>query len=225
MKRNVLFKVILTVVMLIMMINVNLSAQDNQEKVHPQFLFPAFSNATILKKDGTRAELKLNYNKVEERMVMEENGQYWYLKNIEYIDTIYLNNRKFFLNDNCFFEVIADGHIPVYLQSRAILTIPGSDIGYGIKNQNVEPVDFKRYAVSSGVVLIDLPPNTSVKSTSLLWVKRNNEMEKFTNKKQLINLLPEYSAELTKYFKQNRVDLKEHQDIVQLGTFIESLNK
>ena len=226
MKHKIFLLVSLISLLFLMVINSVVVAQDDKGKQHPQFVFPVFSSGIIVTKDGTRIEMKLNYSMVDERMITENNGVYRYLQNVDNVDTIYLQNRIFIPEGTGFYEIVANGQVPVYLQYRGMLTVQGSDVGFGMKNRSVGPTELRRYEIGYGdVVYIDLPPNTSVSTSPLLWVKKGSRIGKFTNKKQLIRIFPEYRTELTEYFKQNDLNLKVHEDIVKLGMYLNALVK
>ena len=50
-------------------------------------------------------------------------------------------------------------------------------------------------------------------------------MEKFSNERQFIKLFPQYQSELKAFFKKGKINIKDREDIVRLGTFCDEIMK
>jgi len=103
---------------LFIVLSLNLSGQDNKGNPLPHFLFPSFKDGLVLMKDGKIFSSLLNYNMVEEKMIIELNGTYRYSKNPQLIDTIHLGDRVFVPVENAFFEILSSGLVTFFLQRK-----------------------------------------------------------------------------------------------------------
>ncbi|MBA4323315.1 MAG: hypothetical protein C0408_10915, partial [Odoribacter sp.] len=112
-----LFKA-LTVILLSAMLSFGLNAQNDPAKTLPQFLFPKFSKGIVKMKAGNTYSANLNYNIVDEEMIFEQKGLYMTLDQPQDIDTVYFQNRKFVPFEKGFYEVLANGPVPFYIQYK-----------------------------------------------------------------------------------------------------------
>jgi hypothetical protein len=220
-----------TFVLLLVFISFNVLAQDELSRPLPQFLFPGFTKGVVIMKSGESFSSFLNYNMVDERMVTELNGVYRYATNIQNIDTIFLEYKKFVPVDKAFYEVLVSGPVTFFLQNKSRYTPTGSSVGYGAKSSSIGPTKSRRYELTSvvyqyqEVVYIDLPPNVTVTPASVIWVRKNNIMEKFTSERQLLKIFPEKETQLKAFIKKEKLDLKVREDLIKLGNFCNELLK
>ena len=212
-------------VLFLVLLSFEATAQNEQEKPLRQFLFPNFAEGTIQTKSGSTLDFILNYNMVDQHMISQQTNVYRVVKNIDDIDTILLQNRKFVPFEKVFYEVLVKGHVPFFLQNKSLMTSAGNSVGYGLKSQSVGPTDMKRFEMGSDVVSIDLPSDVIINSASVNWVKKNNEMEKFSNARQLIKIFPEYEKEIKEYIAKYKPDFKLRDDIIKLGIYCNGLIK
>jgi hypothetical protein len=220
-----------TLLTLFIVLSFNLSGQDNKGNPLPHFLFPSFKEGRVIMKDGKNFSTLLNYNLLEEKMITELDGIYRYSKNPLYIDTIYLENRVFIPVENAFYEVLSSGSVTFLLENKSKSTPKGTDIGYGVKSGSVGPAQHKRFEMnevmyqSAQVVYIDLPPNVDITPASVFWVRKNDKLEKFSNKNQFLKLFPEYKSELEKYIEKENIKINSREDVIRLGNYCNEINK
>lgn len=207
------------IILFIVLLPQALKSQDDKGKTLPQFLFTSFKEGAVKDRSGSYQKFLLNYNMVEEKMIMEQKGVYRLLANAKDVDTIYLQNRIFVPVQDVFYEVLVEGDTPFYLQHKCLLITEGTDIGYGQKSQSVSPTEYRRFEMGTEVVNLQLPPNTSVLESSVNWVRINGTMEKFSSSKQFTKLFPEKEKELSEYFKKNKINFKSREDIIKLGIY------
>lgn len=212
-------------VLFLVLLSFEAMAQNEQEKPLRQFLFPNFAEGIIQTKSGSTLAFILNYNMVEQDMISQQTNVYRVVNNIDNIDTILLQNRKFVPFEKVFYEVLVKGHVPFFLQNKSLMTSVGNSVGYGLRSQSVGPTDMKRFEMGSDVVSIDLPSDVIINSASVNWVKKNNEMEKFNNARQLIKIFPEYEKEIKEYIVKYKPDFKLRDDIIKLGIYCNGLIK
>lgn len=218
--RNVLFSALLTIFCL------SAVAQTDANNQLPHFLFPGFTMGVTKTKDGKAFSSKLNYNMVDEIMVIEVEGTYRYAKNLNEIDTIFIEYKKFVPAGKVFYEVLSDGDVALFLQNKSTLVPKGSNVGYGSRSQSVGQTDYRRFEmqpfnVSSrwDVVNIDLPPNVDVQPASVYWVRKNGEYEKFTNLNKFVKIFPGHEAKLKDFIKKENLSMKSREDLVKLVNY------
>jgi hypothetical protein len=205
--------------MLLVFLPLSLNSQDDKGRALPQFLFSSFTEGTVKAKSGNYYKFFLNYNMLDEKMIIEQKGVYSLLANPGDVDTISLQGRVFVPIGDVFYEVLVAGGTPFYLQHKCLLITEGRDIGYGQKSQSVAPTSYQRFELGSEVVNLDLPNEMSVLSSPESWVRKNNEMLNFSSSKQFIKLFPGKEKELSEYFKKNKINFKSREDLIKLGNY------
>jgi hypothetical protein len=215
----------------IVILSFDLPGQDNKGNPLPHFLFPSFKEGIVIMKEGKDFNTLLNYNMVEEKMVTEVNGTYRYSKNPQVIDSIYLENRIFVPVGDIFYEILSSGQVTFYLQNKSNFSPKGSNVGYGTQSKSVGATQYKRFELTqviyqyNDVAYIDLPPNVDITPSSVFWVNKDGNMEKFTTEKQFLKLFPEYETELKEFIKKENIKFKSREDIIRLGNYSNEIIK
>ncbi|HLN54468.1 MAG TPA: hypothetical protein VK207_00675 [Bacteroidales bacterium] len=206
------------------------SGQTDPGNPLPHFVFPGFTKGVTKMKDGKVFSSNLNYNTVDEIMVTELDGKYRYAKDLESIDTILIEYKKFVPVGKVFYEVLANGPVSLFLQNKSTLTPKGSNVGYGSRSQSVGATDYKRFEMQQwnvnnqwDVVNIDLPPNMDVTPASVYWVRNDDKFEKFINLNQFYKIFPEKQAELKQFVKNEKISMKSREDLIRLVNYSNTL--
>jgi hypothetical protein len=209
----------------------NLAGQDNEGNPLPHFLFPSFKQGYIKMKDGEDIAIPLNYNMLEERLIVDLHGTYRYSKNPKLIDTVFAEHRIFVPYGELLYELLSAGPATFYLQNRCNATPKGNDTGYGSHSQSIGPTKYKRFELTQviyqygEVAYMDLPQNVEVTPASVYWVKKGDMMEKFNTEKQFLKLFPDYHSQLKGYIKQHKLKFKNREDIIKLGNYFNTIAK
>jgi len=205
-------------------------AQDKDGNPIPHFLFPSFREGYVKMKLGESFSSLINYNMVEEKMIVEVDSGYRYSKVPDLIDTIYIEDRAFVPFGNVFYEVIANGPVKFYLQNKATATPKGNDVGYGVTSKSVGRTSYSRFELTQviyqygDVAYIELPDNVDLASASVYWVHRNGDIQNFINEKQFLRIFPEKSARLKQFIKAEKISFKDRKDMMKLGAFVNRLS-
>jgi hypothetical protein len=213
----------------IVFLSADLQGQDNQGNPLPHFLFPSFREGLVKMKDRSNFSTLLNYNMVDEKMITELNGVYRYSKDPQLIDTIIIEKRVFVPVENKFYELLSGGWVTFFLENKSLATPRGNDIGYGARSHSSAPTQYKRYELTEviyqygSVVNIDLPPNIDITPASVFWVKKDGNLEKYTNEKQFLKIFPEFENELKEYIKKENIKVKTREDAIKLGNYCNEL--
>ncbi|MGE5419958.1 MAG: hypothetical protein ACM3UT_07210 [Chloroflexota bacterium] len=208
------------------------SGQADTDNPLPHFVFPGFTKGVTKMKDGKVFSSNLNYNTVDEIMVTELDGKYRYAKDIENIDTILIEYKKFIPVGKVFYEVLAKGPVSLFIQNKSTLAPKGSNVGYGSRSQSVGATDYKRFEMQQwnigsqmDVVNIDLPPNMDVIPASVYWVKKDGNFEKFTSLNQFYKIFPDKQAELKQYAKNENISMKSPDGLIKLVNYYCNLTR
>jgi hypothetical protein len=188
------------------------------------YLFPDFTKGTILLKNGTRNMAFLNYNSLTEEMVFKDRDRMLALKSAElqHIDTVFIRDRKFFTLDNKFVELILHSTCDLYAEHKCKLIPPGKPGAYGTTSQTSSSVTYSSLSSEGGVYALKLPDDYKIDPYTYYWLKRNGELTKFTNSKQLMKLYDDKADVCKAYVKKQDVKYTNQESIVQFIQYMET---
>jgi hypothetical protein len=197
-------------------ITVQLTAQTTSNGNFPQYLFPGFTRSVVKMKTGSSYNAVLNYNTVTGNMVWEKDGKLLDLTNMESVDTIFLQNRKFIPVDKVFYEVLVNAPISLFIQHKSDLVPAGSPSGYGGTSQTASIKNFSSMSLKSGTYNLEIPPDYTINPSSVYWIRKSNTMFSFLNKRQFLKIFPGKNDEIEKFIKQNHIKLENRDDLIKL---------
>jgi hypothetical protein len=97
----------------------------------PQFLFPQFTDGTVMMKDGTVAHVKLNYDAVWDQMqFLGDNKAIMTIANPENVIKVEIAKRTFVFMMNYFAEEIVVGPVSLYVRIHQLRIVKKAS-GYG----------------------------------------------------------------------------------------------
>jgi hypothetical protein len=214
-----------TIILVFTLFPLNLEAQNDSVTTLPQFLFPKFSNGVVKMKAGNLYSASVNYNMIDEEVIFEQKGKYMALDKPELIDTVFIRNRSFVPVGKAFYEVVVSGPAPFFIQHKSKLVPVGSTTAYGMKSQTLGTTSVRTMQVGNQVRNLDVPENVTLSPASVYWVRKNNELEKFTSERQLLKLFPENEILLKDYIKKEKLDMKIREDLIKIGNYCNDLMK
>jgi hypothetical protein len=200
-----------------------LSGQTNVNGSMPQYLFPEFSKCEVRMKNGEIQSTEMNYNTVTERMVFSRDNKYYDLTNLEMVDTIYLNDRKFIPSGRIFYEVLLSGPIDLFIQNKGDLLPAGKPVGYGGTSQLANSKYLSTIKLSSGEFNLELPADYTVRASPVCWIRKNNEMLSFTTEKQYLKLFQDKAEGIKEFIKKNRLKFDNYADLIQIVRYCSGL--
>ena len=199
------------------------NAQTDSAINLPNFLFPRFTKSTIKFKSGNTKTATLNYNIVDQEMVFMQPDAYMVLDNPELIDTVYIDNRKFIPFKKAFYELLLDGHVSLFIQHKINLEIPGTATGYGATSKTLAPSEFKQIYGPRGSVDLRLPDEYKITDDSYYWIRRDMNMEKFSNKRQFLKLFKNKEKKINEFADRNNIDFQKTSDVIRLVDYCKEL--
>jgi hypothetical protein len=174
-------------------------------------------------KSGLTNPAILNYNTVDEEMLIEQNSSFFVINNIENVDTVFLQNRMFVPVAQGFFEVIVNGKLSLFIQHKNKLVPTPSKSAYGLTSQVNGPTSVRIVRGGGQVRTLELPPNMTISPASLYWARLDNVMYKFANERQFIRLFPEKEDQIKAAIKKYDLDIKSPDGLRLLGKFCNNL--
>jgi len=199
-------------------------AQSNYiETAH--YLFPEFTQGIILMKAGARNKAMLNYNSLTEEMIFENNGQKKAIgiNEIPLVDTVFIKDRKFVALNGKFVELVYHSKWDLYVEHKCKVEDQGKPAGYGGASQTGAATSVSSL-YSQGRVVYDLklPDDYKTKPYSIFWLKKNGELFKFINMRELKKYYKDKKELFKKYLKINSVKYQDQEGIIQLIGYMES---
>jgi hypothetical protein len=198
-------------------------AQENTKEIS-HYLFSDFTQGIVLMKNGSENNALLNYNSLTEEMVFKDKGKMLAIgkPQLAQIDTVFIRNRKFFILNDKFVELILRSTIDLYAEHKCKLIPPGKPAGYGGTSETSAVSTYSSLSSGGRVYDLKLPDDYRVEPYIFYWLKRKGELNKFTSIKQLMKLY-EDKADLCKtYVKKNNVKYNDQESIVQFIRYLDS---
>jgi hypothetical protein len=202
----------------------DLAAQTESGQYLVQYLFPSFSRSTIIIKSGKMMNLMLNYNTVSEKLVFEQNGQYFDLANPEATVTATIEKREFIPYETYFLEVVINDEISFYVRHKGELVVPGRPMGYGTTSQLTSSNYLSGVQTPSGYYNFKLPEGYTVRQTPLYYLRVGGDMHSFMGEKQFLRIFPDESDKLKQFIRKNRIKLDKTEDLIRLVNYCNELN-
>lgn len=200
-----------------------LTAQSNADGSMPQYLFPEFTKAKILMKNGQSHEELMNFNTVTERMVYLKNGKYWDLANPDMVDTVYFGNIRFITMGKFFYELLYNGKVVLLLQHKGSLQSAGAEVGYGGKSQLAVTDNLSSVDLASGRFNLPIPSDYVVHLSPVYWLKRDYELIDFTTEKQFLKIWPDKNDRIRDFIKKNRLKTEKPEDMAGIVDFASNI--
>ncbi len=196
----------------------NVIAQDENVKQLTQYLFPEFTEGSVLQKSGTVTKTQLNYNTLTQEMIFKQNDTFLALDKISDIDTVFLNHKKFIPGDNMFYEVATQMPVALLIQHISEIIPPGNETGYG-KSQTSAVTNITDLKSGGRAYALSLPDEYSFKNKTAYFVKKDGNYIPVSNIKDVKKVFAGKDALIDDYTKKNKVSFKKDNDVIMLIEF------
>ena len=207
---------LLFVIVTICFTDIKLQAQNEAELIASHYVFPAFSIATVKMKDGNIGKAMMNYNMLTEEMIFENDGIMLAVDSLNSIDTIYLESRQFVPHNKMFYEVLVIAPVSLFMQHRCNLIQAGSPSGYGGTTETGAATSRSSLTNSGRAYKLTLPSEYHVTYATQLWIRKDDIFYKANTNRQIMKIFPEKSKDIKQIIKQNKLDLKNADDLILL---------
>jgi hypothetical protein len=189
------------------------------------YLFPEFTQGVILMKDGKRNDALLNYNSLTEEMIFDNKGQKKAIaiNEILLVDTVFIKDRKFVPLNGKFVELVYHSKWDLFVEHKCKVEEQGKPAGYGGTSQTGAATAVSSLYTQGRVVYdLKLPDDYKTKPYTIYWLKKNGELNKFINMRELKKLYKDKKNLFKEYLKLNRVKYQNQDSIIQLIEYLES---
>lgn len=188
------------------------------------YILPQFTGGDILMKSGQKVKAWLNYNSLSEQMIFDENGKKLAIteNQLNLIDTVYINNRKFCRADNTFLELLYQSENNLYAEYKCHLEAPGTTNGYGGNSQTSSSSSFSSIEERGIQYELSLPEGYKAKPYTIYWLKKNGKMTSFKNINQLMKLFNDKKEVFKSYKKNHELEYNNQESIIELIEYLET---
>lgn len=188
------------------------------------YLFPKFTKGVILMKSGIKNQLLLNYNSLTEEMIFENNGKKLAIAEgeLKLIDTVFIESRKFIPMNNKFFELAYHSKCDLYVEHKCSMITPGKPSAYGGTSQTSSITSISSIKSAGRLYEIELPEGYEIKPYTCYWLKKNGELNKFINMKQLMKLYDDKKDLFKAYVRKYDVRYDNQEGMAQLIKYLET---
>ena len=183
-----------------------------------QYLFEDFAEGKVLQKSGSVSAAKLNYNTLTQEMIFQNGDQNLALDQLENIDTVYLQNKKFIAVGHVFYEVATNTASPLFIQYITQVIPPGAETGFG-KSQTTAIDNISDLKSSGKAYALKLPDDYKLNSKTMYWLKKNNAFVGANSVKDVQAVFPDKAAAISDFAKANKIKFKNPDDVIKLINF------
>jgi hypothetical protein len=209
-------RIILVVVLAVVLMTEGAAGQVDGGVTLSHYIFENFHKGRVRLKSGSVNEEELNYNSLTSEMVFNDHGKYLAIANPMDVDTITILDRQFVPAGKGFYEVLAPGPAPLYLEYTCTIKDPGADIGYGMSSTTSATTQLKSLIQSGGAYNLKLPDGFQPIPQRNFLILRNGKFLPANNVRQLGLAFPDKKAWINQYVKDKHPDLKKTEDLVAL---------
>ena len=187
-------------------------------------LFNNFIGGSVLLKSGQVEQAMLNYNTDNQNIVFIKDGQYLALSDLEAIDTIYIDDKKFVPVKKAFYEVLTpELSVPLFVSySNKISPLIATVDHNGNSKQSGSTVS---NTISDTYLNRTFKGRYNVQFRIQYWIKKGYTLHKANNEKHFTNLFPQKKWDIHTFIAENQINFENRFDIVRLAEFCNTLNK
>ncbi|MDF1561200.1 MAG: hypothetical protein P1P83_13495 [Bacteroidales bacterium] len=188
------------------------------------YIFPEFTQGTVLMKSGLEYKALLNYNSFTGEMIFDKNDKKLAIGKEDKlrVDTVYIMKRKFFIMEDKFVELLYNSGFELYAEHMCNVKYPGKPAPYGGTTESTSVTTYS--GIYSGGVMYELklPDGYTIKPYTNYWLKRDGEPKRFVNMKQLTKLFDDKKDLIKEYLSTRDVEYEDQESLVQLLKYLES---
>ena len=127
------------------------TGQDEPSISKEQYLFPEFSECTIMMGADNINQATGNYNTITGKMAFLKGNTVYGLALASQADTITFGNRSFVPFGDVFHEVVVNGPITFFIQHESRLIPPGQPVGYGATSRTSKVDTYSNINTQGGI--------------------------------------------------------------------------
>lgn len=194
-------------------------AQRKNEVSITHYIFPDFVNAKVIFKTGVPVDSKMNYNSILQEMIYSDKGKLMAMANLQLVDTVLLEGRKFIPVDKVFYEVLIDGDIALCAQYTCSIIPPGQPAAYGGTSQTSAVTNYSSLNSGGQLYQLTLPTDYKLSPMCIYWIKKDGDYYRAYNLNQFTKVFSAKADEIKAWAKKNKPDFKNQDDVLKLFGF------
>jgi len=222
-------KQISLVIAAICLLHITASAQiPSRDTTHPStMLYDQFKDGYVLLKSGDIQRGQLNYDAFDHQVTFLQGQQPMTLTNLVDIDSIYFGGRKYIPVKKQVYEVVEKGDpvtmLIIYDAKIKPFTATAEHSGGSDRKESGEVMNA---ITSTNLSRSRYENGYRVEIQRSFFLQRFNDVYKANNEKNVIKAFPDYmQGALKQYFQDNKVDLKDSDQLQALVKFANSQKK
>ena len=200
------------------------SYSQKVEVIISHYLFPQFTEGTVLMKDGKRNTIPLNFNSLTEEMVFKGSSKVLAIVKgeIELVDTVYIKERKFVVSGDKFVELLYKKGCELYAEHKCSVVAPGKPGPFGTTSQTSSTTTVSSLYAGGSVYALSLPDGYTTRPYIYYWIKKNGELNKFVNIRQLQKFYQDKKDLYKAWDKEHEVKFNDQESIANLVKYLET---
>ncbi len=187
------------------------------------YIFSDFNKGTVLMKNGVKNEILLNYNSLTEEMIFENKGEKLAMGQLDQIDTVFVNERKFFVLNNNFVELIYNSRYALYAEHKCKIKDPGKPAAYGGTSQASSITSYSSILSGGQAYELTLPQGLETNPYTEYWLKMDGQLSKFYSLRQLSKFFDEKEGQFKDFVKKHKVKFENQAEIIELVKYMEGI--
>ena len=195
---------------------------QNPKREINHYIFPEFIKGTVVMHTGVKNVTMLNYNAATEEMIFDNNGKKLAISQLDEIEEIYIEKRKFIPLQNKFVEIIYQNIFELYAAHKCSLIDPGKPAAYGGTSQTSATTSYSSIMAGGQIYQLALPEGIGTKSYTNYWLKKDDKVNSFISLRQLSKLFDDKADLFKKYVKEHKVTYENQESIVELIKYMEN---
>jgi hypothetical protein len=174
-------------------------------------------------KKGLKINTMLNYNAFTKKMVYIDKGKKLAIGNVEDVDSVFVDKRKFIAFKDIFIELIYHSKSDLFVEHNCKINELGKESGYGGTSKTASITTYSSFTKDEHFNELELPNGYEAKPSVSYWLKKNGKFKKLSNMKQVIKLYNKKDL-MNEFIKTNHVEFDNQDSMVQLIQFLDQNN-
>ncbi|MBW6500991.1 MAG: hypothetical protein K0B05_06305 [Bacteroidales bacterium] len=200
--------------------------QSGQAKYLPNFLLPEFAEGIIKYRNGETKSAVMNYNIIDQELVLAQDDRYMAVEYPQLIDTVYVKDRLLVPFQKNLWELALSAPVALFIRHRGKLELAGAEIGYGQTSRSSGGQYLRQIYGPTSTYSLEIPEGHKVVNDSEYWIRRpDGSLENFTTRRQFLKIFAREEKALNQFINKNRIDFTKASDVVKLVAFCNELNQ
>ncbi len=181
------------------------------------YLFEHFIQGSVLLKSHEIEYARLNYDSNNQNIAFEKDGQYLILTNLENVDTIFIEDKKFVPVNNKVYEIATTTPIALYISYKGKPhSVSATTDHNGTSRKTNKEVS---NTISDVYLTRRFQRDVEFEVIKEYWLVRGNSFYKANSEKQIIKVFPSKANVISQFIKNNKVDFSNRNDMINLINF------